>query len=67
MEIPANFCLTCGDLVEMPPHGDMINCNKCGSNFPVIGHEIKPIVSSIVFDYKKDWVEEYLQSKKQVN
>ncbi len=62
MDLPSDFCPDCGNIVDMPKHGDVIECNKCKGKFSILDYPCKPVVSRIELTEKKAWLEQYYQS-----
>jgi DNA-directed RNA polymerase subunit RPC12/RpoP len=63
MEIPSDFCEICGELLELPLYGSEIDCRKCGFKIALTDFVSKPIISEIIFQDKKDWLDDYKRSK----
>ena len=66
MEIPSDFCETCGELLEMPLYGEVIQCSKCGASVPLQSFISKPIITEINYNDKKEWIEEYKRHRGEI-
>lgn len=57
MELPSDFCPECGTLVDIPQHGDYIECHRCNSKYSIKEYPSKPIISILQFNQKKPWLD----------
>lgn len=53
------FCLACGAQVDLPVHGEYIECGMCNFNCHLTEYNFEPIITKKQYDEKKEWLEDY--------
>ena len=53
------FCLACGTTVDLPLHGEFIECSMCSFKCHLTEYNFEPIVTKKQYDEKKEWLEDF--------